>query len=49
MFIYKVVNVENVKFHELSMLYEDEEGPFLPSIEELALDAQIRLPKDIFL
>ena len=40
--IYSIVNVENLKLYETSMLDQDEEH-FLPSIEDLAPDAQEEL------
>jgi hypothetical protein len=38
--IYSAVNVENLKFCEPSMLDEENEDTFLPTIEELAPDAK---------
>jgi len=40
------MNVENMKLYEPSMLDEENEGQVLPSIEDLALDAQEELTKD---
>jgi hypothetical protein len=48
MCIYSVVNVENLKLYEPSMLDQEEEQ-VLPSIEDLALDAQEELEEDIVL
>lgn len=45
MHIYLVVNVENLKLCEPSML-DQEEQQVLPSMEDLALDAQAELTKD---
>jgi hypothetical protein len=42
MHIYLVVNVENLKLYEPSMLDQEEEH-VLPSIEELEIDAQSKL------
>ncbi len=38
MYIYWMVNEENLKLYEPSMLDEDEHGLVLPSIENLALN-----------
>jgi hypothetical protein len=46
--IYSVVNVENLKLYELSMLDQEEEQ-VLPSIEGLAPNAHAELAKDIVL
>jgi hypothetical protein len=48
MCIYSVVNVENLKLYEPSMLDREEEH-VLPSIEYLAIDAQEKLAKDTIL
>jgi hypothetical protein len=48
MHIYSVVNVENLKLYEPSMLDQEEEQ-VLPSIEDLAPDAQAELVEDIVL
>jgi hypothetical protein len=48
MHIYSVVNVENLKLYEPSMLDQEEEQ-VQPSIEDLAPDAQIELTKHIVL
>jgi hypothetical protein len=48
MCIYLVVNVDNLKVYDPSLL-DLEEDRVLPSIEDLALDAQTMLPKDIVL
>jgi len=48
MCICSVVNVKNLKLYDSSMLNEYETGKGLLSIEELTLDAQVRLPKDNF-
>jgi hypothetical protein len=48
MCIYLVVNVENLKLYEPSMLDQEEEK-VLPSIEELAPDTQEELEKDTVL
>ena len=42
------MNVENLKLYEPSMLYYEEEK-ILPSIEDLAPDAQEELKKDTIL
>ena len=42
MHIYSVLNVDNLKLYEPSMLDEEEEH-VLPSVEDLALDAQAQL------
>ena len=48
--IYSVVNSENLKLFEPSMFDEDEEeGPILPSIEDLIPDAQAELDQDTIL
>jgi hypothetical protein len=46
MHIYPVVNVENLKLYEPSMLDQEEEQ-VLPSIEDLAPNAQAKFAKDI--
>jgi hypothetical protein len=43
--IYSIVNVENIKLCEPSML-DLEEEQVLPSIEDLAPDAQVKLTED---
>jgi hypothetical protein len=48
MHIYLVVNVENLKLYEPSMLDQEEEH-VLPSIEDLAPYAQVELEEDIVL
>jgi hypothetical protein len=48
MCIYLVVNVENLKPYDPSMLDQEEEQ-VLPSIEDLAPDAQAKLAEDIVL
>ena len=48
MCIYSVVNVENLKLYDPSMLDQEEEH-VLPSIEYLAPDAQAELAKDTIL
>ena len=48
MHIYSVVNVENLKLYESSML-DQEEGQVLPSVEDLALDTQAELIEDTVL
>ena len=45
MHIYYVVNVDNLKLYEPSMLDHEEEH-VLPSVEDLAPDAQAELTKD---
>ena len=45
MCIYSVVNVENLELYEPSMLDQEEEE-VLPSVKDLALDAQAELTKD---
>jgi hypothetical protein len=42
MCIYSIVNVENLKLYEPSM-FDQEEEQVLPSIEQLALEAQTKL------
>jgi hypothetical protein len=49
MCIYSVVNVENLKLYELSMLDMDQDEQVLPFIEDLALDAQEELVEDTIL
>jgi hypothetical protein len=45
MHIYSVVNADNLKLYEPSMLdYEEEE--VLPSIEDLGIDAQVELEEE---
>ena len=46
--IYSVVNVENLKLYETSMLDEEEEK-FLPSIEDLPPNAYAKLENDTVL
>jgi len=46
--IYSVLNVENLKLYEPSMLDKEEEQ-VIPSIDNLARDAQVELVKDTFL
>ena len=46
--IYSVVNVENLKLYEPSMLDQEEEQ-VLPSIDDLAPDAQAKLEGDTVL
>jgi hypothetical protein len=46
--IYSIVNVENVKLYETSMLDQEEEK-VLPSIEDLALDDWENLVEDMVL
>ncbi len=46
--IYSVVNVENLKLYEPSMLDQEEEH-VLPSVEDWTPDSQAELTKDIFL
>jgi hypothetical protein len=48
MHIYSVVNVDNLKLYEPSMLDQEEEQ-VLPSIEDLAPDAQAELEEDTIL
>jgi hypothetical protein len=48
MHIYSVVNVENLKLYEPSMLDQEEEQ-VLPSVEDLAPDAQAELTEDTVL
>jgi hypothetical protein len=48
MCIYSVVNVENLKLYEPSMLDQEEEK-VLPTIEDLAPDAQEELAEDTVL
>ena len=48
MCIYSIVNVENLKLYETSML-DHEEEKVLPSIVELAPDAQGELEEDTLL
>ena len=48
MHIYSVVNVENMKLYEPSML-DREEDKVLPSIEDLESDVQVELVEDSFL
>ena len=45
MHIYSIINVENFKLYESSMLDEEEEQ-VLPSVEDLARDAQEELTED---
>jgi hypothetical protein len=47
MYIYLVVNVDNLKLYEPSMLDQEEEQ-VLPSTKDLAPDALSELEKDIF-
>jgi hypothetical protein len=46
--IYSILNVENLKLYEPSMLDQEEEK-VLPSIEYLALDSQVELEEDTIL
>jgi hypothetical protein len=46
--IYLVVNVENLKLYDPSMLDQGEER-VLPSVEDLAPDAQIELVEELVL
>jgi len=46
--IYSVVNVENLKLYEPSILDQEEEQ-VLPSMEDLAPDTQVELTEDIVL
>ena len=48
MYIYSVVNVENLKLYEPCMLDQEEEHA-LPSVEDLAPDAQAELTEDTVL
>ena len=48
MCIYSVVNVENLKLYEISML-DQEEDQVIPSIEDLAPDSQVELAEDTVL
>jgi hypothetical protein len=48
MCIYSVMNVENLKLYETSMLDQEEEK-VLPSIEDLAPDAHVELEEDTLL
>jgi hypothetical protein len=48
MHIYSIVNVENIKLYEPSMLDEEEEQ-VLPSIENLAPEAQVELAEETVL
>jgi hypothetical protein len=48
MHIFLVVNVDNLKLYEPSML-DQEEDQFLPSIYELVLDAHVDLKEDTIL
>jgi len=48
MHIYSIVNVDNLKVYEPSMLDQEEEQ-VLPSVEDLAHDAQAKLTEDIVL
>jgi hypothetical protein len=43
MCIYSVMNVDNSKLYEPSMLDRETEEKFLPTIEELTLEAQVEL------
>ena len=47
MHIYSLVNVDNLKLYEPSMLDQEEEN-VLPTIEDLALDAQEEFVEDSF-
>ena len=48
MHIYSIVNVENLKLYEPSMLDQEEEH-VLPYVEDLAPDAQVELKKETIL
>jgi len=48
MHIYSVVNLENLKLYEPSM-FDQEEEQVLPSVEDLAPDAQAELTEDTIL
>ena len=49
MCIYLVVNVENLKLYEPSMLDQEIDGNVLPTIKDLALEAWEELAKDTIL
>jgi hypothetical protein len=49
MHIYLVVNVDNLKIYEPSMLDQETEEQVLPTIEELPLETHIELVEDTFL
>jgi hypothetical protein len=49
MHIYLVVNVENMKLYEPSMLDQETEEQVLPTIEDLAPEAQAELVEDTIL
>ena len=49
MHIYLVVNVENLKLYEPSMLDQETEVQVLPTIEDLAPEAQAKLAEDTVL
>jgi hypothetical protein len=49
MHIYSITNLENLKLYDPSMLDEDEDIQVLPSIEDMASNAQEKSPKDIIL
>ena len=48
MCMYSIVNVKNLKVYEPPTLYKEEDR-VLPSIEDLALDAQVNLVEDTIL
>jgi len=48
MCIYSIVNVDNFKFYEPSMLDQEEEH-VLPSVEDLTPDTQVELTEDTVL
>jgi hypothetical protein len=47
--IYSIVNVENLKLYEPSMLEQKTGEPVLPTIEDLAPEARVDLAEDIVL
>jgi len=49
MCIYSVVNVENIKLYEPSMLDQENERQVLPTIKDLAPKAQVEFTKDTVL
>jgi hypothetical protein len=46
MHIYLVVNVENLKLYEPSVLDQETEKQVLPTIDELPLEAQVQLVEE---
>lgn len=48
MCIYSVVNLENPKIYEPFMLDQETEEQVLPTIEDIALEAQVELVEDTF-